>query len=115
MNSSNYEWLRTDFYFPRKLFLHVILVSVSYFSPSHSLVIARQRKLGSSRPWLGLGKNILKMSLGFMCRIFFLLLFRYFPDKLRKIKQNMVQLTEDMIVARTRVTDMAAVKKLNCW
>jgi len=27
----------------------------------------------------------------------------------------MVQLTEDMIVARTRVTSMAMVKKLNCW
>ena len=27
----------------------------------------------------------------------------------------MVRLTEDMIVARTRVSDMAHVKKLNCW
>jgi len=27
----------------------------------------------------------------------------------------MVQLTEDMIVARTRVSNMASVKKLNCW
>ena len=27
----------------------------------------------------------------------------------------MVQLTEDMIVARTRVTSMPMVKKLNCW
>ena len=27
----------------------------------------------------------------------------------------MVQLTEDMIVARTRVSNMAMVKKLNCW
>ena len=27
----------------------------------------------------------------------------------------MVVLTEDMIVARTRVTDMNHVKKLNCW
>ena len=28
---------------------------------------------------------------------------------------RMVQLTEDMIVARTRVSNMASVKKLNCW
>ena len=27
----------------------------------------------------------------------------------------MVKLTEDMIVARTRVNDLACVKKLNCW
>jgi len=27
----------------------------------------------------------------------------------------MVRLTEDMIVARTRVSDMGSVKKLNCW
>lgn len=27
----------------------------------------------------------------------------------------MVELTEDMVVARTRVSDMANVKKLNCW
>lgn len=27
----------------------------------------------------------------------------------------MVKLTEDMIVARTRVSDLAGVKKLNCW
>ena len=27
----------------------------------------------------------------------------------------MVQLTEDMIMARTRVSNMAMVKKLNCW
>ena len=27
----------------------------------------------------------------------------------------MVKLTEDMIVARTRVSDMNHVKKLNCW
>ena len=27
----------------------------------------------------------------------------------------MVKLTEDMIVARTRVSDMNQVKKLNCW
>ena len=28
---------------------------------------------------------------------------------------TMVKLTEDMIVARTRVCDMNHVKKLNCW
>ena len=28
---------------------------------------------------------------------------------------KMVKLTEEMIVARTRVSDMANVKKLNCW
>ena len=28
---------------------------------------------------------------------------------------TMVKLTEDMIVARTRVSDMNHVKKLNCW
>lgn len=28
---------------------------------------------------------------------------------------RMVKLTEDMIVARTRVSDLAGVKKLNCW
>lgn len=28
---------------------------------------------------------------------------------------TMVQLTEDMIVARTRVSNMASIKKLNCW
>ena len=28
---------------------------------------------------------------------------------------KMVRLTEDMIVARTRVSDMNHVKKLNCW
>ena len=28
---------------------------------------------------------------------------------------KMVRLTEDMIVARTRVSDMNQVKKLNCW
>ena len=27
----------------------------------------------------------------------------------------MVKLTEDMVVARTRVTNLATVKKLNCW
>ena len=27
----------------------------------------------------------------------------------------MVKLTEDMVVARTRVSDMNYVKKLNCW
>ena len=27
----------------------------------------------------------------------------------------MVKLNEDMIVARTRVSDLAGVKKLNCW
>ena len=27
----------------------------------------------------------------------------------------MVKLTEDMIVARTRVSDLSSVKKLNCW
>ena len=27
----------------------------------------------------------------------------------------MVKLTEDMIMARTRVSDMNHVKKLNCW
>ena len=27
----------------------------------------------------------------------------------------MVKLTEDMVVARTRVSDMNHVKKLNCW
>ena len=27
----------------------------------------------------------------------------------------MVKLTEDMIVARTRVSDMANVRKLSCW
>mgnify|MGYP007048575747 FL=1 len=27
----------------------------------------------------------------------------------------MVKLTEDMIVARTRVSDLSGVKKLNCW
>ena len=27
----------------------------------------------------------------------------------------MVKLTEDMVVARTRVCDMNHVKKLNCW
>ena len=29
--------------------------------------------------------------------------------------RKMVKLTEEMIVARTRVSDMANVKKLNCW
>ena len=28
---------------------------------------------------------------------------------------TMVKLTEDMVVARTRVSDMNHVKKLNCW
>ena len=28
---------------------------------------------------------------------------------------TMVKLTEDMVVARTRVSDMKHVKKLNCW
>ena len=28
---------------------------------------------------------------------------------------KMVKLTEDMIVARTRVSDLSNVKKLNCW
>ena len=28
---------------------------------------------------------------------------------------SMVKLTEDMVVARTRVSDMNHVKKLNCW
>ena len=28
---------------------------------------------------------------------------------------KMVKLTEEMIVARTRVSDMGNVKKLNCW
>ena len=27
----------------------------------------------------------------------------------------MVKLTEDMVIARTRVSDMNHVKKLNCW
>ena len=31
------------------------------------------------------------------------------------LQANMVKLTEDMIVARTRVSDMNHVKKLNCW
>ena len=30
-------------------------------------------------------------------------------------RSKMVKLTEEMIVARTRVSDMANVKKLNCW
>ena len=30
-------------------------------------------------------------------------------------KNKMVKLSEDMIVARTRVSDMNQVKKLNCW
>ena len=28
---------------------------------------------------------------------------------------TMVKLTEDMVTARTRVSDMNHVKKLNCW
>ena len=27
----------------------------------------------------------------------------------------MVKLTEEMVVARTRISDLASVKKLNCW
>ena len=30
-------------------------------------------------------------------------------------QSKMVKLSEDMIVARTRVSDMNQVKKLNCW
>lgn len=28
---------------------------------------------------------------------------------------RMVRLTEEMVVARTRMSDLTAVKKLNCW
>ena len=42
-------------------------------------------------------------------------LFRNWTAKQCLLVLMMVQLTEDMIVARTRVSNMAMVKKLNCW
>lgn len=27
----------------------------------------------------------------------------------------MIKLTEDMVIARTRISDLASIKKLNCW
>lgn len=27
----------------------------------------------------------------------------------------MIKLTEEMVVARTRISDLSSVKKLNCW
>lgn len=27
----------------------------------------------------------------------------------------MIKLTEDMVIARTRISDLSNIKKLNCW